>query len=124
MPYCRRDATLETPFCSDGGLCAISGVRSPILVLAESTRRSRSTILRNRQDRRLRAVNGAERWTDPRMMVAFVMRFARCLFWLSSYRSVSSTISSDMISSMMSERRDKCQCSPWTFDGSRYYLRV
>lgn len=42
------------------------------------------------------------RTTYPRMTVAVVIRLARRLDWLSSYRSVSSTISSAMISSMMS----------------------
>lgn len=40
----------------------------------------------------------AEKRTHPRMIAAVVARFARLLCWLSSYRSVSSTISSDRIS--------------------------
>ena len=42
------------------------------------------------------------RTTHPRMTAAVVIRLARRLDWLSSYRSVSSTISSAMISSMIS----------------------
>lgn len=47
------------------------------------------------------STTGVEEWqwnTDPRITVAVVIRLARLLLWLSSYRSVSSTISSDMIS--------------------------
>ena len=40
--------------------------------------------------------------TYPRIVAAVVIRFARFLLWLSSYLSVSSTISSEKISSMMS----------------------
>ena len=40
--------------------------------------------------------------THPRMTAAFFNLRARLLLWLSSYLSVSSTISSEMISSIMS----------------------
>lgn len=39
----------------------------------------------------------------PCMIVGFLIRRARLLLWLSSYRSVSSTISSEIISSMISK---------------------
>jgi hypothetical protein len=40
--------------------------------------------------------------TNPFMAAAFVIRLASFLLWLSSYRSVSSRISSEIISSMTS----------------------
>jgi hypothetical protein len=76
------------------GEAGSKGVRSPATC---PSLRSRSTILHVKMRTKVDTQNN-ETLADPRMIAAVVMRLARFLLWLSSYRSVSSTISSEMIS--------------------------
>ena len=99
-PYC--GPILSNPFIGEvmSGVEGNNGVRSPGVFAPP---RSRSTMLVSQEKiSSMKHMVCKRKIADPRIMAEVVMRLARFLLWLSSYRSVSSTISSEIISSMMS----------------------
>lgn len=91
------------------------GVRSPSATELARLERYSTMLLKN--DIGMTQQGEANKFAYPAMMLAFFNLRARFLLWLSSYLSVSSTISSDIISSMISE---KCSCQACTWNNNLY----